>query len=82
MAKKSYGAEEARTKLPELLDRAHRGESTLITKHGRPFAAVVPAAKTLAVRPRLKLMTLAGSGKGLWGKSSAKTIARLRDEWS
>lgn len=82
MAKKSYGSEEARAKLPELLERAHRGQSTVITKHGRPYAAVVPAAKTLALKPRLKLLALAGSGKGLWGRDSAKAIDRMRDEWS
>jgi len=81
MSKKSYGAEEARTKLPELLERAHRGEETMITKHGRPYAALVPAAKTLALKPRLKLLSLAGSGKGLWGRGSAKTVSRMRDEW-
>jgi prevent-host-death family protein len=81
MSKKSYGAEEARTKLPELLERAHRGQATVITKHGRPYAALVPAAKTLGLKPRLKLLALAGSGKGLWGRTSAKTIDRMRDEW-
>lgn len=81
MSKKSYGAEEARTKLPELLERAHRGQATVITKHGRPFAALVPAAKTLVLKPRLKLLALAGSGKGLWGRSSTKAVTRMRDEW-
>jgi len=81
MGKKSYGAEEARTKLPELLERAHRGQATVITKHGRPYAALVPAAKTLALKPRLKFLALAGSGKGLWGRGSAKTVDRMRDEW-
>ena len=45
-------------------------------------SAAVPVTKTLAVKPRLKLTTLAGTGKGLWNKSSTKAIARLRDEWS
>jgi prevent-host-death family protein len=81
MSKKSYGAEEARTKLPELLERAHRGEETMITKHGRPYAALVPAVKTLGLKPRLKIMALAGSGKGLWGRSSAKAVKHMRDEW-
>jgi prevent-host-death family protein len=81
MSKKSYGAEEARTKLPELLERAHRGQATVITKHGKPYAALVPAAKTLALKPRLKLLALAGSGKGLWGRGSAKAVDRMRDEW-
>jgi antitoxin (DNA-binding transcriptional repressor) of toxin-antitoxin stability system len=36
---KRKGAEEARKQLPELLDAAEKGESTVITRHGRPVAA-------------------------------------------
>jgi prevent-host-death family protein len=36
------GAEEARNQLPDLLEAAERGRSTIITKHGRPVAALVP----------------------------------------
>jgi len=28
------------------------------------------------------LTALAGSGKGMWGRDSARTVRRLRDEWS
>jgi prevent-host-death family protein len=36
------GAEEARNQLPELLDAAEKGRSTIITRHGRPVAALMP----------------------------------------
>jgi prevent-host-death family protein len=36
------GAYEAKTHLPELLKRVEKGERFLITKHGRPVAALVP----------------------------------------
>jgi prevent-host-death family protein len=36
------GAEEARNQPPDLLDAAEKGRSTIITKHGRPVAALVP----------------------------------------
>ena len=36
------GAEEARNQLPHLLEAAENGQSTVITKHGRPVAALVP----------------------------------------
>jgi prevent-host-death family protein len=36
------GAYEAKTHLPRLLDRVERGESLLITRHGRPVACLVP----------------------------------------
>ena len=36
------GAEEARNQLPSLLEAAERGRATVITKHGKPVAALVP----------------------------------------
>lgn len=39
----SIGAFEARTHLSKLLDRAARGESVTITRHGKPVALLVPA---------------------------------------
>ena len=77
----SKGAEKARQELPSILAAAAAGRSTIITRHGREVAAVVPAASVKPLKPR-PLLALAGSGRGLWGKRSARTIARLRDEWS
>ena len=36
------GAEEARNQLPDLLAAAEQGRSTIITRHGRAVAALVP----------------------------------------
>lgn len=36
------GAFDAKTRLSELLSRASKGESFLITKHGKPMARLVP----------------------------------------
>lgn len=36
------GAFDAKTRLSELLDRAARGETFQITKHGRPVGKLVP----------------------------------------
>ena len=75
------GAEEARNQLPELLEAAQRGESTIITRHGHPIAALVPiSAHPKAVRQQ-SLLPLAGTGKGLWGSNSRRTIRQLKDEW-
>jgi prevent-host-death family protein len=82
MAKKrTYGAEEARAHLPELLERANRGEATVITKHGRPLAKVVPVDAIEGEKTKIPILSLAGSGRGLWGRSSRRTLKRLRDEW-
>lgn len=75
------GAEEARQHLPAILDDAAAGRTTIITRHGRVIAAVVPAAAARQAGP-VSLQVLAGSGRGMWGKDSRKTIAELRDEWS
>lgn len=81
-ATRHKGAEEARNQLPELLEAAEKGEATIITRHGRPVAALIPIAAYSATRRQQSLVPLAGSGRGLWGKDSARTIRRLRDEWS
>lgn len=75
------GAEQARQQLPAILDAAEAGRTTLITRRGREVAAVVPATAV----PRRKsgaLLALAGSGRGLWGGNSTRTLAKLRDEWN
>jgi prevent-host-death family protein len=35
-------ASEAKTHLPQLLDEVERGETIIITRHGRPIARLVP----------------------------------------
>jgi prevent-host-death family protein len=76
------GAEEARNQLPDLLDAAERGRATIITRHGRPVAALVPIEEYRAAAPQEPLTAVAGTGRGLWGKGSTRTLRRLRDEWS
>jgi prevent-host-death family protein len=39
----TVGSFEAKTHLPQLLERVLRGEKILITRHGRPAAMLVPA---------------------------------------
>jgi prevent-host-death family protein len=81
MASKTCGAEEARSHLPELLEDAHQGSSTIITKRGRPYAALVPLTQSAPPRKGPSLLDLKGSGAGLWGRTPARTVARLRDGW-
>jgi prevent-host-death family protein len=77
----SKGAEEARQQLPAILSAAESGRTTLITRHGRSVAAVVPAS-AVNRRASVSLLALAGTGRGMWGQGSARTIARMRDEWN
>jgi prevent-host-death family protein len=45
----NVGSVEAKTHLPQLLERVAKGEEFTITKHGKPVARLVPA---IATKPR------------------------------
>ncbi|MCU0922409.1 MAG: type II toxin-antitoxin system Phd/YefM family antitoxin [Burkholderiaceae bacterium] len=77
----TVGLEEGRNTLPQLVARAQGGEPSLLTRHGKPVAAIVPPELLDKARPRINFLALRGSGKGLWGKLPARTVAALRDEW-
>jgi prevent-host-death family protein len=76
------GAEAARKRLPELLDRAHAGEVSIIKKRGVPFAALVPIHRQPSVTAGEGLLALKGTGVGLWGQDVVNTIDELRGEWA
>ena len=76
------GVEEARNQLPKLIEAAESGHTTIITKRGRAVAVLAPLDSNRPVTAQRSLLTLAGTGRRLWGKSSGQTIADLRDEWS
>jgi prevent-host-death family protein len=78
---KRRGAEEARKQLPQLLADAEKGAATIITKHGRPIAALVPIEEYERNHRQLSILPLEGSGRGFWGDDPARTIDELRDEW-
>ena len=82
MAKRRYsGVEETRQQLPPLLEGAHAGQAVIITKRGKPYAALVPIESLPEARPRPSVVALRGSGVGLWGRSAAAWVDRMRDEW-
>lgn len=73
------GAFDAKTKLSELLDRASRGESFQITKHGRPIARLVPdhapdKERSRAAAERLKQM------RGMFGDMTQEELIALKHE--
>ncbi|MEA1921611.1 MAG: Prevent-host-death protein [Pseudomonadota bacterium] len=74
------GAETARKRLPELLDRAYAGEQTIVKKRGIPYAAIVALDQRI-VTTKEGLLSLRSTGKGLWGKNSNRKIDQYRDEW-
>lgn len=75
------GSEEARKRLPELLDQAHDGRPAIITKRGVAYAALVPLDQRIDPNVPGRLLPLRGSGSGLWDKDIVKTVSSYRDEW-
>ena len=76
------GAEEARKQLPALVAAAAQGRTTNIAKHSRAVAVVVPADSISPAKKQAPITSIAGTGKGLWGKDSTRSIAKLRVEWN
>jgi prevent-host-death family protein len=74
------GAEAARKRFPELLERARAGEQSVITNHRVPIAAIVPLDQRVPEDGE-DILTLKGSGAGLWQEGPASWVAALRDEW-
>lgn len=76
------GVEEARNQFSALLAAAEKGKPTIITKHGRPIAALVPAEQFEQARGQRSILALKGTGRGLWGRNSTATIRMMRDDWN
>lgn len=79
MTHPTRGAEEARASLPELLDAAEEGRTTIISRRGKAVGAIVPARGVIRRKPFPD--DLVGSGRGCWGEDSTQTIDAMRDEW-
>lgn len=75
------GLEEGRKQLPRLAELAHGGQGSLLTKHGKPYAAIVPPELLMRSRRKPSFLALRGTGKGLWGPSVGTYVEALRDEW-
>ncbi len=73
------GVGEARTTLPEILRAANsEGTVTIVTKQGKPYAAVVPVWQALREAPDLS--SLCGSAEGCFG-DAGEFVSSLRDDW-
>ena len=77
----TVGIEQGRNTLPQLALRAFGGETSVLTKHGKPYAAIVPLEMVQrAQASKSSFAALRGTGKGLWGDAPAQMIADMRDE--
>ena len=75
------GSFEAKTHLPQLLERVARGEEFTITKHGKPVARLVPMTVTKPkpdVRAAVEAMKQFRKGQTLGGLSVSEMIEEGR----
>ncbi len=75
----SIGAFDAKTRLSELLERAARGETFLITKHGHPVAKLVPSGEQDAERVAAAVARLKGFRGALGGSTIDEVLAARRE---
>jgi prevent-host-death family protein len=72
-------ASEAKTHLPQLLDDVERGETVVITRHGRPVARLVPDEDIRRAERAEAIATIKALRKGV-GKISVEELLSMRDE--
>jgi prevent-host-death family protein len=72
-------ASEAKTKFLSLLDAVERGESMIITRHGRPIARIVPEAQIDRERVERAMEEMRALRQRM-GKVSLEEILSARDE--
>ena len=69
----SVGSFEAKTHLPQLLERVSQGEEFTITKHGKPVAKLVPASAAQS-KPDVR-------AAWRWSATSDSACSRFRATW-
>lgn len=76
----TVGSFEAKTHLPQLLERVAQGEEFLITKHGKPVARLLPTATKPKpdVRAAVEAMKQFRKGRTLGGLSIREMIEEGR----
>ena len=72
-------ASEAKTHLPQLLNDVQRGETIVITRHGRPVARLVPEEEVRRAERAEAIATIKALRKGM-GKISVEELIAMRDE--
>ena len=82
----SVGLFEAKTHLSELIARAERGEETIITRHNKPVAKIVPIGEVspeLVARRRQIATELQAMGREIEARGGPITVEEIlswRDE--
>jgi prevent-host-death family protein len=73
-------ASEAKTHLPRLLDEVERGETIVITRHGRPIARLVPEADRRRAEIERAVQDLRALRTRLAGRVTLEELLSARHE--
>ena len=73
-------ASEAKTHLPQLLDDVERGETILITRHGRRIACLVPEADRRQAEINQAVANIRAMRQSKTGKLTLEEISTSRHE--
>ncbi len=77
----AIGAFDAKNRLGQLLDAAERGEETVITRHGRPVARLIPALPPFDRKAaHAALDRIRARARGLATPPSLEELRAWRDE--
>ena len=77
---KQIQASQAKAQFAELLDQVERGETVVITRHGKPIARLVRRATTNAVLDALRAMAEIKELRKTAGRATVEEILAWRDE--
>jgi len=78
----SHSVAEAKNRLPELIDRALKGEDVVITRHGHPVVelrAVAPPPRRITLED-IAWLDAHKVGRKAPKEDSGKLVSRMRDE--
>jgi prevent-host-death family protein len=78
----SYSVAEAKNRLPELIDRALKGEDVVITRHGHSVVEIkpVPAPPRAMTDADLDWLAARRIGRGKSKEDAGSFVSRMRDE--
>jgi prevent-host-death family protein len=78
----THSVAEAKNRLPELIDRALKGEGVVITRHGRPVVELRPIPEPARPVSPADLDWLAARRVKVRGvkKNAAELVSAMRDE--
>jgi prevent-host-death family protein len=76
---KHVKSSDAKARFSELLDEVERGETVVITRHGKPIAHLRPAGDQRREEARLAMEEIAAARKSA-PRATAEEILQWRDE--